>query len=289
MPSATTKSKLEVTEAIKHTNKVKAKKVSEKSKPSMKTKEVKEKKVSEKSKPTMKAKEAPPKKKASQAADKQAREALATGDLSKDEGTRKKEQDSRTLYLRFDKSSTPTSAEEIKALHSDIKFVRTPRMAVKGDNAVRYAFVEFGSSEECKAAHKKLATTQFAGKEVVVDFVGENSKNQRGKGEKGEKESCRLNPTRLFICGLAPGVTKTNLKEMFPKAGHADIPARSKKKGTSYGFVQFSSPGDAKVSSILLLNPPQSSSSLLLNPPHSRTPSPPLPLPSISPHLLPLT
>ena len=53
MPSATTKSKLEVTEAIKHTNKVegageadessfqvKAKKVSEKSKPSMKTKEV---------------------------------------------------------------------------------------------------------------------------------------------------------------------------------------------------------------------------------------------------------
>merc|ERR1712212_832754 len=49
-----------------------------------------------------------------------------------------------------------------------------------------------------------------------------------------------------FICGLAPGVSKTNLKEMFPKASHADIPANSKKKGTSYGFVQFSSPGDAK-------------------------------------------
>merc|ERR1711915_471337 len=32
----------------------------------------------------------------------------------------------------------------------------------------------------------------------------------------------------------------------FPKASHADIPANSKKKGTSYGFVQFSSPGDAK-------------------------------------------
>merc|ERR1712055_446676 len=29
-------------------------------------------------------------------------------------------------------------------------------------------------------------------------------------------------------------------------ASHADIPANSKKKGTSYGFVQFSSPGDAK-------------------------------------------
>ena len=31
------------------------------------------------------------------------------------------------------------------------------------------------------------------------------------------------------------------------QASHADIPANSKKKGTSYGFVQFSSPGDAKV------------------------------------------
>ena len=33
----------------------------------------------------------------------------------------------------------------------------------------------------------------------------------------------------------------------FFQASHADIPANSKKKGTSYGFVQFSSPGDAKV------------------------------------------
>merc|ERR1712226_793499 len=80
------------------------------------------------------------------------------------------------------------------------------------------------------------------GKEVYVDFVGENSTNKK----KSAKAKGGLNPTRLFICGLAPGVTKTNLKEMFPKASHADIPQRSKKKGTSYGFVQFASPGDAK-------------------------------------------
>jgi hypothetical protein len=30
------------------------------------------------------------------------------------------------------------------------------------------------------------------------------------------------------------------------QASHADIPQKSKKKGTSYGFVQFASPGDAK-------------------------------------------
>merc|ERR1719397_1002173 len=152
-----------------------------------------------------------------------------------------------TLYIRFgDKDSLPTSADEIKALHSDIKFVRTPRKAVKSTNDIRYAFLEFGSAEECKAARGRLATTLYKGKELIVDFVGEASKNKSQKAKTEDKAPSRLNPTRLFICGLAPGVSKTNLKEMFPKASHADIPANSKKKGTSYGFVQFSSPGDAK-------------------------------------------
>ena len=82
------------------------------------------------------------------------------------------------------------TAEEIKALHSDIKFVRTPRKAVKSTNDIRYflsklllqlftkasaryAFLEFGSAEECKAARGRLATTQYKGKELIVDFVGE--------------------------------------------------------------------------------------------------------------------
>jgi len=198
-------------------------------------------------KPMKAAKEERPKKKVSKEADKAARMAIGSGDLAKDEVTRKKEQDARTLYIRFgDKESLPTSADEIKALHSDIKFVRTPRMAVKSTNDIRYAFLEFGSAEECKAARGRLATTQYKGKELIVDFVGEASKNKSQKGKAEDKAPSRLNPTRLFICGLAPGVSKTNLKEMFPKASHADIPANSKKKGTSYGFVQFSSPGDAK-------------------------------------------
>merc|ERR1719474_2043777 len=194
-----------------------------------------------------KAKEERPKKASTKEADKAARMAIGSGDLAKDEVQRKKEQDTRTLYIRFgDKDSLPTSADEIKALHSDIKFVRTPRKAVKSTNDIRYAFVEFGSSDECKAARGKLATTQFKGKELIVDFVGVASKNKSQKVKSEDKAPSRLNPTRLFICGLAPGVSKTNLKEMFPKASHADIPANSKKKGTSYGFVQFSSPGDAK-------------------------------------------
>ena len=47
--------------------------------------------------------------------------------------------------------------------------------SLKGPNThiSRYAFVEFGNSDECKAARGKLATTQFKGKELIVDFVGE--------------------------------------------------------------------------------------------------------------------
>merc|ERR1711892_1660622 len=99
-----------------------------------------------------------------------------------------------------------------------------------------------GNTEECKAAKNKLATTQFKGNEVYVDLVGSNSKAKK----KTAKTTAQLNPTRLFVCGLADGVNKTKLQEMFPKAGSACIPQKSKKKGTSYGFVQFSTPADAK-------------------------------------------
>ena len=122
--------------------------------------------------------------------------------------------------------------------------MRTPRTASKKKDsgiAFHYAFVEFSTEAECEKAKNKLATSRFQGNELFVDFVGAKSKKQLSK-----PDPKRLNPTRLFVCGLAPGVTKTALKEMFPKCSSAEIPERSKRKGTSFGFVQFSSPADAK-------------------------------------------
>ena len=124
--------------------------------------------------------------------------------------------------------------------------MRTPRVKQRsGDTkeGISYAFVEFGSEADCKAAKTKLGTTQFQGSELYVDFVGAKSKKMAGGAG---KDKSQFNPTRLFVSGLAPGVTKTNLKEMFPKSASADIPQSSRKKGTSYGFVQFSTPSDAK-------------------------------------------
>jgi len=132
--------------------------------------------------------------------------ALASEDAMKDNEARKTALDARTLQIRFFKDF-PKTSDDIKELHSDIKFVRTQRRAGKKKDGISCALVEFEGPEECKAAKNKLATTQ---------------------------------------CGLAEGIDERNLKEMFPKAAYVDIPSKSKKKGSSYGFVKFSNPSDAQ-------------------------------------------
>lgn len=188
-----------------------------------------------------------PRKKSVKLADKDVRVKISTGELQQNELQRCTQRDLRSLYIRFGQDNRPSKPDEIKKLHSDIKFVRTPRFDAEAAGSkfkgICYAFVEFGSEAECKNAKNKLATTQFQGSELFVDFVGEKSRKKKARDG---KEKSEFNPSRLFISGLANGVTKTNLKEMFPKCSHADIPVRGKKKGTAYGFVQFSSPADAK-------------------------------------------
>ena len=41
-------------------------------------------------------------------------------------------------------------------------------------------------------------------------------------------------------------MTEDKLEKLFPKCSYATIPKGSIRKGTPYGFVQFSSPADAK-------------------------------------------
>jgi len=176
-------------------------------------------------------------------ASKVARADVASGKVTGNEQQRKKAQDARSLYVRFSEIF-PSSVEQIQELHSDIKFVRAPRLSTKkgGEDGITYAFLEFSDEETCKSAKNKLATTHYQGKELYVDFVGVKSKIKNSDSD----ESQEVNPMRLFVVGLAPGVTTDNLKDMFPKAANAKIPQKSRKQGTSFGFVQFENAGDAK-------------------------------------------
>ena len=158
--------------------------------------------------------------------------------------------------------NTKESSQIHQWYQARVTFSISNSKSLKGSNThiSRYAFVEFGSSDECKAARGKLATTQFKGKELIVDFVGEvkifsfsevfgrfpnmhhpGEQEQVTEGQIWGQGTQQIKPdqvdslqsaqehalqleispnvlsNRLFICGLAPGVSKTNLKEMFPK------------------------------------------------------------------------
>ena len=82
-----------------------------------------------------------------------------------------------------------------------------------------------------------------------MDYVGNKSKGggkpKHQRGGKGRNLK-QINPTRLFITGLIDGMTEDKLKLLFPKCCDANIPKGSIRKGTLYGFVQFTNPADAK-------------------------------------------
>lgn len=172
-----------------------------------------------------------------------ARESLASGETASEDQVRRKERDTRTLYIRFkDKQKLPENLECVKALHEDIQIARVPRQCAK---KIQYAYLEFGTEAKLEVA--KLSMEKNAN--LYVDYVGIGSKGggkpkeeRGGKGRNGKQ----INPTRLFITGLIDGMTEDKLKLLFPKCCSANIPKGSIRKGTLYGFVQFTNPADAK-------------------------------------------
>jgi len=174
-------------------------------------------------------------------ADIQAQKAIGEGKVTADEDERRRARDLRTLYIKFTSESLPTSHDQVKELHSGIKHVSTPKK-IGRTGAFSYAFLEFSNEEECVAAKTELSKKRFNDGELILDFTGEKSKGRK----KEVKEKGRINEKRLMITGLIPGLTKTDLKKMFPKCNHAELPMNWKRRGNPIAFIQFSNPSDAK-------------------------------------------
>jgi len=175
-------------------------------------------------------------------ADIQAQKAIGEGKVTADEDERRRARDLRTLYIKFTSESLPTSHDQVKELHSGIKHVSTPKK-IGRTGAFSYAFLEFSNEEECVAAKTELSKKRFNDGELILDFTGAKSK---GREKKEVKEKGRINEKRLMITGLIPGLTKTDLKKMFPKCNHAELPMNWKRRGNPIAFIQFSNPSDAK-------------------------------------------
>jgi len=142
--------------------------------------------------------------------------------------------DGQTLFVRFRKQF-PCSEDEVRNLHPSILTVKVPRRGKKGD-LVKNCLLRFETKEIAKQAKTSIVDAKFKGENVFVTVV------------KAKKESKveKLNPCKLLVSGLTPGVTNVALKSMFPKASYAEISNRSRKKGSKYGFVSFDNPKDAR-------------------------------------------
>ena len=172
---------------------------------------------------------------------KQARMAISTGELDKDELKRKSERDLRTLYVRFGNNAGPKNISEIYKLDKTIKIARVPRQGkAKAEKCIKYCFVEFSDEAACELSKDKLASNP----NHYVDFVGVKSKGQ--KGNTGNLKKTPINPTRLMVSGLTDAISEDQLRKLFPKCVKAEIPKKVAAKEGRYGFVQFRDPADAK-------------------------------------------
>jgi len=172
------------------------------------------------------------------------KKAITSGEVATELKNRKAEQNSRTLYVKFTDEGLPASVDDIKGLHPDIKYVRTPKPAQTDKTKFKYAYVEFASEADCESAKTKLATTRFQEKELYVDYVGEKSKNFAANA-KEKSDILLINDKRLYVTGLPQGINKELFRKMFPKCSSVTLPKRKKSTG-GLGFVQFSTVGDAK-------------------------------------------
>ena len=140
--------------------------------------------------------------------------------------------------------SQPTSEEEIRALSPSVMYVRVPRMGNK-QQAIKYCFLEFSS--ETAADQAKTELSKLSPEKYFVDFVGEKSRNVKFSPKDGAAKTKPINPVRLFVTGLPPGMTESKLRMLFPKCSDAIV----KTKGSNVGFVTFWSAGEAKSGTIL--------------------------------------
>lgn len=78
--------------------------------------------------------------------------------------------------------------------------------------------------------------------DFFVDFVGDKSNKVQSATEGSKKMP--INPTRLHVSGFGQQgmITADKLRKLFPKCINASIPA----KNSTFGFVTFENPADAK-------------------------------------------
>ncbi|KFV01245.1 Nucleolin, partial [Tauraco erythrolophus] len=147
--------------------------------------------------------------------------------------------ESKTLIVNnLSYAASEETLQELFKKASSIKMPQTNQGRPKG-----YAFVEFPTAEDAKEALNSCNNTEIEGRAIRLEF----SSPAWQKGNTNARGGFNQQSKTLFVRGLSEDTTEETLKESFEGSISARIVTdRDTGSSKGFGFVDFSSPEDAK-------------------------------------------
>ncbi|NXI92537.1 NUCL protein, partial [Psophia crepitans] len=149
------------------------------------------------------------------------------------------EKESKTLIVNnLSYAASEETLQEVFKKASSIKMPQTNQGRPKG-----YAFVEFPTAEDAKEALNSYNNTEIEGRAIRLEF----SSPAWQKGNMNARGGFNQQSKTLFVRGLSEDTTEETLRESFEGSISARIVTdRDTGSSKGFGFVDFSSPEDAK-------------------------------------------
>ncbi|KFZ56261.1 Nucleolin, partial [Podiceps cristatus] len=149
------------------------------------------------------------------------------------------ERESKTLVVNnLAYAASEETLQELFKKASSIKMPQTNQGRPKG-----YAFVEFPTTEDAKEALNSCNNTEIEGRAIRLEF----SSPAWQKGNTNARGGFNQQSKTLFVRGLSEDTTEETLRESFEGSISARIVTdRDTGSSKGFGFVDFSSPEDAK-------------------------------------------
>ncbi|XP_053930731.1 nucleolin [Cuculus canorus] len=147
--------------------------------------------------------------------------------------------ESKTLIVNnLSYAASEETLQELFKKASSIKVPQTNQGRPKG-----YAFVEFPTAEDAKEALNSCNNTEIEGRAIRLEF----SSPSWQKGNTNARGGFNQQSKTLFVRGLSEDTTEETLRESFEGSISARIVTdRDTGSSKGFGFVDFSSPEDAK-------------------------------------------
>ncbi|KAM6389234.1 nucleolin [Pluvialis apricaria] len=149
------------------------------------------------------------------------------------------EKESKTLIVNnLSYAASEETLQELFKKASSIKMPQNNQGRPKG-----YAFVEFPTTEDAREALNSCNNTEIEGRAIRLEF----SSPAWQKGNMNARGGFNQQSKTLFVRGLSEDTTEETLKESFEGSISARIVTdRDTGSSKGFGFVDFSSPEDAK-------------------------------------------